>query len=306
MLERFFARRRATDDGHADATDDDAVGRRAFLRRGGIAAAGAAVATAVSASPAGAATGNMQYGSTNDAGEDETSLTSSAAAPDATLIVSNTGSGPALSTVNNSSTLGTIIAWNQGSSAAIGATAGGPVGAAVVVNVGTGSALEATDTGVLGDGTGRAVHAHLDNTANASDVVSASTAGTGAALSASTSATAANPAVKVTSGNAAQPAVRASGLAGGTGLALDVRGKAQFNRSGLLTIASANNKLTGAVPGGLNANSRVLAMMQSNSGTLAVRAAVPILSGPNVNKIQIYLTGNAPAGGVKVAWFVFG
>jgi hypothetical protein len=58
------------------------------------------------------------------------------------------------------------------------------------------------------------------------------------------------------------------------------------------------------VPGGLAANSAVLATLQANSGTLAVKAAVPIQTGSNKGKVQVFLTGNAPAGGIKVAWFV--
>jgi hypothetical protein len=100
--------------------------------------------------------------------------------------------------------------------------------------------------------------------------------------------------------------VQAIGLLNGNGNALDVHGRTTFTRSGILTIANKNNGLTGAVPGCLTGTSHVLATMQSNSGTLAVRAAVPITTGANAGRIQIFLTGNAPAGGVKVGWVVFG
>ena len=47
--------------------------------------------------------------------------------------------------------------------------------------------------------------------------------------------------------------------------------------------------------------------VQENKGTIGVRAAVPnTAAGPNQGKIQVFLTGAAPAGGVKVAWFVVG
>ena len=50
-----------------------------------------------------------------------------------------------------------------------------------------------------------------------------------------------------------------------------------------------------------------LILLLSLAAGLAVRAAVPILTGANAGKIQIFLTGNAPAApGVNVAWFVFG
>ncbi len=57
-----------------------------------------------------------------------------------------------------------------------------------------------------------------------------------------------------------------------------------------------------AVPGGLKTTSHVLATLQTNSGTLGVRAAVPSTS---TGKVTIYFTGTAPVG-TKVAWFVFG
>lgn len=56
------------------------------------------------------------------------------------------------------------------------------------------------------------------------------------------------------------------------------------------------------VPGGLTATSHVLATLQTNTGTVAVRAAVPNTS---TGKITIYFTASAPVG-TKVAWFVFG
>ena len=43
-------------------------------------------------------------------------------------------------------------------------------------------------------------------------------------------------------------------------------------------------------------------MVQTNSGTIAVRAAVP---NPATGKVTIYLTATA-AVGTKIAWFVFG
>jgi hypothetical protein len=65
--------------------------------------------------------------------------------------------------------------------------------------------------------------------------------------------------------------------------------------------------LTPLVAGGLTSTAYVLATMQTVvAANVSVKAAVPILSGTNKGKVQIYLTANAPAGGVKVAWFVFG
>jgi hypothetical protein len=87
-----------------------------------------------------------------------------------------------------------------------------------------------------------------------------------------------------------------------------VRGRAAFSRSAVLTVpAGASSAFTALVPGGLLATSHVLATVQEDKGAIGVRAAVPITAaGPNQGKIQVFLTGAAPAGGVKVAWFVLG
>jgi hypothetical protein len=97
--------------------------------------------------------------------------------------------------------------------------------------------------------------------------------------------------------------VKAIGNALGTGLALDVHGRAQFTRSGLVSLSAAGTSVTTpAVPGGLTANSHVLATVQTDVGTVAVRAAVPHTT---TGKITIHLTAQAPAG-TEVAYFVFG
>jgi hypothetical protein len=82
-----------------------------------------------------------------------------------------------------------------------------------------------------------------------------------------------------------------------SGTALDVRGKATFSRSGMVTIAagSASKKITLA---GVTTASMILATAQQD-GTVYVRSAVPA-SG----SFTIHLTGKAPAGGLKVAYFV--
>jgi hypothetical protein len=57
----------------------------------------------------------------------------------------------------------------------------------------------------------------------------------------------------------------------------------------------------------LAAGSHVLATKQTHTATpITVESAVPVLTGVNKDKVAIYLTGKAPAGGVRVAWFVFG
>jgi hypothetical protein len=101
-------------------------------------------------------------------------------------------------------------------------------------------------------------------------------------------------------------AIDASTGAGGTsiktkapnsGTALSVTGKAKFSRSGVVTIAagSASAPVTLA---GVNSNSMILATSQQTPGP-AVKAAVP-----GSGSFTIYLTANAPAGGLKVAYLV--
>ena len=90
--------------------------------------------------------------------------------------------------------------------------------------------------------------------------------------------------------------------AAGNAAALDVHGVASFTRSNVVTVATNATSVVVNVPGGLSATSHVLATVQTNLGTVGVRAAVP---NPANGKVTIYLTGAAPAG-TKVAWFVFG
>ena len=83
------------------------------------------------------------------------------------------------------------------------------------------------------------------------------------------------------------------------GTALDVRGKVSFSRSGLITITAgaASKKITLA---GVTPASMILATAQQDT-TVSVRSAVPA-SG----SFTLHLTGKAPAGGLKVAYFVLG
>lgn len=295
-----------TDDTTNDQTERESLARRNLLRWGGVAAAGAAagaIAAAVNASPAAAAAGDpMIVGDPNDAGDGTTELTS-------------TGSGGTL-TLENSGTGRVILA--RGTNAA---NASGVIDAFTA-------------------GTGRVITAHIDNASSTQSAISAWTAGSGPAISGLNEngsagvygettfdgpgvlgtglATSTGPGVQGTALGSG-PGVRATGkfvpaspgVGAGFATALEVYGRVAFNRSGLLTIpAGATNAFTGLVAGGLFATSRVLATIQENKGTVTVRAAVPITAaGPNKGKIQIILTGAvpaSPAGGLKVAWFVFG
>jgi hypothetical protein len=80
-------------------------------------------------------------------------------------------------------------------------------------------------------------------------------------------------------------------------LALRVTGKAKFSRSGITTIAAGASSKTITLAGVTTA-SMVLATSQQNA-TVFVRSAVPA-SG----SFTIRLSGAAPTGGLKVAYFV--
>jgi hypothetical protein len=81
------------------------------------------------------------------------------------------------------------------------------------------------------------------------------------------------------------------------GIALQVNGKAKFSRSGIATVAAGASSLNVSLPG-VTTSSMVIATAQQN-GNVSVKAAVP--SG---GSFKLFLTGNAPAGGLKVAYFV--
>ena len=81
------------------------------------------------------------------------------------------------------------------------------------------------------------------------------------------------------------------------GTALKVTGKAVFSRSGITTIAAGTSSKTITLARVTTA-SMVLATAQQSS-TVYVKAVIPA-SG----SFSIRLTGNAPSGGLKVAYFV--
>jgi hypothetical protein len=82
-----------------------------------------------------------------------------------------------------------------------------------------------------------------------------------------------------------------------SGTALEVNGKAKFSRSGTKTVAVNTASLVVNLSG-TTANSMILATAQQNTSVF-VKAVVPA-----AGSFTIYLTGNAPAGGLKVAYFV--
>jgi hypothetical protein len=84
------------------------------------------------------------------------------------------------------------------------------------------------------------------------------------------------------------------------GTALQVNGKAKFSRSGVVTVPAGSSSQPVTLPG-VNSNSMILATAQQAT-SISVRAAVPAV--PSAGSFTIYLSGNAPAGGLKVAYFV--
>jgi hypothetical protein len=104
--------------------------------------------------------------------------------------------------------------------------------------------------------------------------------------------------VKGTSTAAAGTGVIAENTAVG-GTALNVKGKASFSRSGVITLSSSSSSVQkSAIP--LTSSSYVLATIQTNTPGVFVRAAVPDVAG---SKVTIFFSATAPAG-TKVAWFV--
>jgi hypothetical protein len=81
------------------------------------------------------------------------------------------------------------------------------------------------------------------------------------------------------------------------GTALRVTGKAVFSRSGVVTVAAGNSSRVVTLAG-VTASSMVLATAQQ-AKAVYVKAVVPA-----AGSFKIFLTGNAPTGGLKVAYFV--
>ena len=174
----------------ATPAPDPRISRRGALALGAAAAVGiSAVADSVlSPTPAGATTGAMQYGASNNAGSSVTDLTSLASAQ--TLSLENTGNGSALTA---SGGLGnpSIYTASTGTYPAIYALAGNVADAAnavVVSTNGLGSALQAyvnnaadSSPGILlsSGGTGNGIFGYLSNALNGQAAVYGSSAGTG-------------------------------------------------------------------------------------------------------------------------------
>ncbi len=189
-------------------------------------------------------------------------------------------------------------------------TFGGVIG---VSADGTGvQAISSTGTGInTSTAGGTALVATTTNVANANPAIQAQSLGKGAAILATTTSAATTPAIRATS-NSPNPAVNAIGkvvpangtsvLVAGNAAALKVNGVSTFTRSGVAHITGTT--LAVDVPGGLSSASHVLATMQTTTAaSVSVKSATPSTA---TGKVTITLTAAAPAGGVDVAWLVFG
>jgi hypothetical protein len=179
---------------------------------------------------------------------------------------------------------------------------------------GKGQALLATTTSSTGiavtSGTGVAIIATANAATSSNPAVKAQSNGKGQAVLAANTVAATAPTVQSSSLSTAfalqttGKAVPAGGAvtAAGNGNALNVVGVAKFSRSGVAQMTTAGSSLLITVPGGLSLTSGIVATLQLNSGTLAVRAVVPNASNGTAT---IYFTGAVPVG-AKIAWFVIG
>ena len=289
---------------------ESAVTRRAIFRLGGATAAGAAAATAVSianAAPAAAGVdGDVVLGSSDNTTSAATGIRVDGATAPYGLAVTDNGADILEGQKPSLFTHAATQNFHQSIYARAHGTADG-----VVIVADAGQALNATTSGDAAI-VARNLTSGAAVFAQASDgpAVTALTLHKGSAIFAETSAEGTGPAADVSSGNR-HPAIAATGIpvfrgkrvaAAGNGAALAVFGVAAFTRSGAVTLAGRASSVVVAVPGGLTASSHVLATMQSNTGAIGVRAAVPNTA---TGKVTIYLTGTAPKG-AKIAWFVFG
>ena len=289
---------------------EPAVTRRAIFRLGGATVAGAAAATAVSlanAAPAAAGVdGDVVLGSVGNETTNPTGIRVDGTLIPYGLAVTDNGAD----TLDGTNPSIFAHAKGMGFLVAIYARAIGNANG-VIIRADKGECLDATTLGAraivatnLGSGTG------VFSESTDGPAVEAISAGKGSALVALTGSLSTGPTANVTSGSR-HPAIAATGIpvlrgpkvtAAGNGAALAVAGVASFTRSGTVTLAGRAKSAVVAVPGGLTASSHVLATMQSNTGAIGVRAAVPNTA---TGKVTIYLTGTAPKG-AKIAWFVFG
>jgi hypothetical protein len=181
------------------------IDRRKLIGLGTAAAAGAAVALVAGADPAGATVGTMQFGTNNNSGADQTSLSTTTALSG--FIVVNSGSGhgivgqgaqtgvsgrstsPGGVGVMAESTDGPVMFANTQTGgpavrANIGATPTGPLNANHSIEVthqGTGAGIDVNHMGL-----GKGINVHLNDPTNVSDGLTVHTNGPGIGVVATT------------------------------------------------------------------------------------------------------------------------
>ncbi|MGO8876066.1 MAG: hypothetical protein ACLQNG_09935 [Acidimicrobiales bacterium] len=155
-----------------EARETPSTTRRALLLGGTAGLAGIAACTFAGATPAGAASGDdMVLGASNDAGSSETDITSSV--DTCTLGAVNSGAGYAIQASDGAASTGVGAGGATGTNAAIFAQLNNPANYS--------AAVDATTAG-----TGNALLAQISNSASVSAAIEASTVGRGSALSAFT------------------------------------------------------------------------------------------------------------------------
>jgi hypothetical protein len=162
----------------------------------------------------------------------------------------------------------------------------GPLSGVLAFNTGSGDGLDAS-TSASGKS---AAYAHHDGSNSGWGVHANAQVGTGVHAEGSLYGL---YGIATSAGGTGVRAVNAT--SGGTALRVD--GKASFSRSGTVAIAAGTASKTISLAG-VTTSSMVVATAQQ-SGNVFVKAAVPA-----GGSFKIFLNGNAPGGGLKVAYFV--
>ncbi len=245
MFGRLLARRYAarTNDttgemtGMADGDGGRPVDRRNMLRLGGMAAAGAAGAalmTAVDASPAAAGVdGDVVLGADNTGATQRTAIIANIPDTEIGGFFQDASTGVAVRGRAGANSV--AFPWDSNKLGSFGLYGESKDGVGVVGISDSGYAVAAaTDSGVgaqVQSASGIGVSAYTASTIG-NPAVSAASAGNGSAIKATTGGNALKPAVQSTSGATAQPAVQANGV-DANAFALDVHGKAVIATGGL-------------------------------------------------------------------------
>jgi len=283
------------------------LARRNLLRLGGMAAAGAAGAallTAVDASPAAAGVdGDVVLGADNTGASARTAIIANLPDTEIGGFFQDATTGAAVRGRAGANSV--AFPWDNNKSGSFGLYGESKDGVGVIGISDNGYAVEAvTDSGIgvqVGAiGSGIAVFAYSNSTTG-NPAVRAASLGQGSAVVAETGGNALKPAVKSTSGAAAQAAVQANGVNANT-LALDVHGKAVIATGGL-TAAPALKSTSGSAQPAVQAIGKVVPVstavpVAGNAAALNV-AGVASFTRSNVATVPAAATSvvvNVPGG----------